>query len=63
MNNDDATLEKKEKIESDEKINKQSGEGGMNWETSQVRNSKFIFIFYIFQNKIFLSFLQNYKNI
>ena len=31
----DKTLEKKEKVESDEKINKQSNEG-MTWSTQQV---------------------------
>jgi hypothetical protein len=38
MNNEEATLDKKEKSQADEKANKQSE--GMNWETSQVRKFK-----------------------
>jgi hypothetical protein len=40
MNNDETTLDKKEKLEADEKVNKHSE--GMNWETSQVRNIKIL---------------------
>lgn len=55
MNNDE-TLERKEKIESDEKINKQANEG-MTWSTQQV-NILFPQLFIIKSNLNFSNFLK-----